>query len=64
MKKTSPLKAYFDNLPYKDYKPTRQLIADKCFVSVGAVKQWINGVNQVPPLAKKEIERIAKQKIF
>ncbi len=58
------LKKYLDNIPKKQYPIIRKRIEKRCGVTTAAVNHWINGRNKIPLLAKKEIERIAKQKIF
>ncbi len=58
------LKTYFDNLSRVQYPIVRAQIAEQCGVSRQTVTHWENGRNKIPLLAKKEIERIAKQKIF
>jgi len=64
MNDNTKLKNYLDSVPKGKYSETRKKIARKCYVNDSTISHWVTGRNKVPPLAQKEINKIAKQKIF
>lgn len=55
---------WYNTLPKNDYKRMRNQVIDACGVTKTVFYNWLRGTTPLPKLAKKEIERIAKQTIF
>ena len=64
MSDSAKLKNYLDGIPHGQYREKRALILKRCYIKPAAFSHWISGRNNIPPLAKKEIEKIANRQIF
>ncbi len=58
------LQIYLDSIPKGKYTAMRKTISLLCGVSNNTISQWLSGRTKIPLLAKKEIEQIARRKIF
>lgn len=58
------LREFVYSLPMSEFLPMRRKLAKACFVSDGTFKNWLGGRCRIPELAKIEMEKVARVKIF
>jgi hypothetical protein len=63
-KKNNDFSEWLGNIPHNNYQNILEQIMDKCYIKRNIISNWKNGITPIPPLAKKEIEKIAGKKIF
>ena len=63
-KETNLFKQWIESIPVGEYKDIRYRVIRECYITDQIFRHWRIGSVKVPPLAQKEINKIAGREIF